>query len=368
MGATGAFPEGPASVGVAPAEPGGLLDVLGVAAVVLDSAGRIALWSPQAEELFGWTADQALGRFAAPLLVAPEHFDLVLHLFAQVMSSGETWAGVFPVRHKDGSTRLVEFRNMRLLGEQGQPFALGIATDQATLREVERDLALSVQLVAQSPIGLAVLDTNLRYVMVNPALEGLNGLPAAQHIGSDVHHVLRFLDDTEAVASMMRQVLDTGRPLINHFIVGRSPTDPGDEIARSVSYYRLENPAGRVLGVAASVVDSTEQHRAGLEAAAARKRLATIARASAMVGTTLMSKEPPGSWPTSWCPSWPTWPPSTSSTQSSTTGNQKLCPPERRPCSGRWQSPLPIPPTPSTRPTRPGTSPPTPPTGSSPSV
>lgn len=66
MGATGAFPEGPASVGVAPAEPGGLLDVLGVAAVVLDSAGRIALWSPQAEELFGWTADQALGRFAAP--------------------------------------------------------------------------------------------------------------------------------------------------------------------------------------------------------------------------------------------------------------------------------------------------------------
>ncbi|MFF5277374.1 SpoIIE family protein phosphatase [Streptomyces sp. 900116325] len=287
MGASGAFPEGAASVGVAPAEPGGLLDVLGVAAVVLDSAGRIALWSPQAEELFGWTADQALGRFAAPLLVAPEHFDLVLHLFAQVMSSGETWAGVFPVRHKDGSTRLVEFRNMRLLGQQGMPYALGIATDQASLREVERDLALSVQLVAQSPIGLAVLDSNLRYVMVNPALESLNGLSAAQHIGRDVHQVLRFLDDTGAVASMMRQVLDTGRPLINHFIVGRSPTDPGDEIARSVSYYRLENPAGRVLGVAASVVDSTEQHRAGLEAAAARKRLATIARASAMVGTTL---------------------------------------------------------------------------------
>lgn len=130
------------------------------------------------------------------------------------------------MRHKDGSTRLVEFRNMRLLGEHGQPYALGIATDQATLREVERDLALSVQLVAQSPIGLAVLDSNLRYVMVNPALEGLNGLPAAQHLGRDVHQVLRFLDDTEAVASMMRQVLDTGRPLINHFIVGRSPTDP----------------------------------------------------------------------------------------------------------------------------------------------
>ncbi|WP_327365227.1 SpoIIE family protein phosphatase [Streptomyces sp. NBC_01217] len=287
MGAPDAFPQGPGSVGVGPTEPGGLLDVLGVAAVVLDSSGRITLWSPQAEELFGWTADEALGRFAAQLLVAPEHFDLVLHLFAQVMSSGESWAGVFPVQHRDGTTRLVEFRNMRLLDEHGESYALGIATDQATLREVERDLALSVRLVAQSPIGLAVLDTDLRYVMVNPALEHLNGLSAADHIGCDVHKVLRFLDDPGAVASMMQQVLDTGRPLVNRFIVGRSPTVPGEQIARSVSYYRLEDPAGRVLGVAASVVDVTDQHRAGVEAADARKRLATIARASVMVGTTL---------------------------------------------------------------------------------
>ena len=41
--------------------PTGLLDVLGVAAVVLDADGRIVLWSPQAEELFGYTAREALG-------------------------------------------------------------------------------------------------------------------------------------------------------------------------------------------------------------------------------------------------------------------------------------------------------------------
>ncbi|MFJ1551370.1 hypothetical protein [Streptomyces sp. NPDC088246] len=74
MAATDAFPENSASVEVGPSESGGLLNVLGVAAVVLDSAG-ISLWSPQADGLFGWTADQALGRFAAQLLVAPERFD-----------------------------------------------------------------------------------------------------------------------------------------------------------------------------------------------------------------------------------------------------------------------------------------------------
>ncbi|MFF1688127.1 MULTISPECIES: SpoIIE family protein phosphatase [unclassified Streptomyces] len=267
-------------------EPGGLMDALGVAAVMIDPQGRICLWSPQAEELFGFTAEEALGQFAAPLLVAPENVDLVLSLFAEVMETGRSWAGVFPVRHKDGSTRLVEFRNMRLHDELGDVYALGLAGDRALLRSVERDLALSVQLVAQSPIGLAVLDTDLRYVMVNPALERINALPAEQHIGRVVGDVLPFLD-TEAITSTMRRVLATGTPLLNEFTLGR-PGGPGDvEHAWSASYYRLDDSAGRVLGLAISVVDVTEQHRASTEAARARRRLAVIADASRTVGTTL---------------------------------------------------------------------------------
>ncbi|MEW9516369.1 SpoIIE family protein phosphatase [Streptomyces tubercidicus] len=286
MGATDAFPEGAAPVGATPGQPGGLLDLLGVAAVMLDADGRITLWSPQAEALFGWSAEEALGRPAAQLLVGPEHFDLVMGLFSQVMAGGESWAGVFPVQHKDGSTRLVEFRNMRLLDERGESYALGIATDQAVLRRVERDLALSVRLVAQSPIGLAVLDTSLRFVMVNPALERINDLPADQHIGRDVREALSFLD-AGTVASRMREVLDTGTPLLDQFTVGRTAADPHADRAWSVSYYRLEDAHGRVLGLATSVVDVTEQHRSATEAARARRRLAVIADASATVGTTL---------------------------------------------------------------------------------
>ncbi|RFC77124.1 SpoIIE family protein phosphatase [Streptomyces sp. AcE210] len=267
-------------------EPGGLLDALAVAAVMVDAEGRISLWSPQAEELFGFTAEEALGQRAAQLLVAPENVDLVISLFAEVMESGRSWAGVFPVRHKDGSTRLVEFRNMRLHDELGDVYALGIASDRALLRSVERDLALSVQLVAQSPIGLAVLDTNLRYVMVNPALERINALPAEQHIGRGVGEALPFLD-TEAITSTMRQVLATGTPLLNEFTVGRPGGATDVEHAWSVSYYRLDDPMGRVLGLAISVVDVSEQHRASQEAARARRRLAVIADASTTVGTTL---------------------------------------------------------------------------------
>jgi PAS domain S-box-containing protein len=267
-------------------EPGGLLDVLGVAAVVLDAEGRIVLWSPQAEELFGYTAPEALGRPAAKVLVDEEHVAWVLSWFARVMSGGGAWAGVFPVRHKDGYQRLTEFRNMRLEDGRGGHYALLLATDQATLRGLERDLALSLRLVEQSPIGLAAVGTDLRYILVNPALERINGIPAAQQLGRTVREALPFLD-AEAIEAAMRTVLATGTPLLDQFTSGRTDADPSNEHAWSVSYYRLDAPGGRVVGAATSVVDITEQHRSALAAAAARRRLTAIADASERIGTTL---------------------------------------------------------------------------------
>ncbi|MGI5452151.1 SpoIIE family protein phosphatase [Streptomyces sp. CA-249302] len=273
--------EGEESVG-----PSGLLDVLRVASVVLDARGHIVLWSPQAEELFGYPAREALGQYAARIMVHEEHLDLVVKLFADVMLTGQSWAGAFPIRRKDGSTRLVEFRNMRLLDDHGDVYALGLCADRSTVRRLERDVALSTQVIAQSPVGLAVLDTDLRYVSVNPALERLNGVPAAEHIGRSVREVLPLLD-VDAIESAMRQVLETGRPVVDHKTVGRTPADPEDERAWVISLYRLADATGTVLGLAGSVVDVTEQHRAGIEAEAARRRLALIADASARIGTTL---------------------------------------------------------------------------------
>ncbi|WOP39016.1 SpoIIE family protein phosphatase [Streptomyces sp. Li-HN-5-13] len=269
-----------------PVRPSGLLDVLGVASVVLDAQGRIVLWSPQAEELFGYSAQEALGQYAARIMVDEQYLDLVVKLFADVLQTGEGWAGAFPIKHRDGSTRLVEFRNMRLLDDRGDVYALGLAADQSTVRRLEREVALSARIVSQSPIGLAVLDTRLRYVSVNPALERIDGVPAEDHIGRTIREVLPGLD-ADSLESAARQVLANGQPLVDVSSVGRTPADPDEDHAWSVSLYRLEDALGTVLGVAASVLDITEQYRAGIEAETARRRLALIADASARIGTTL---------------------------------------------------------------------------------
>src|SRR5689334_103700 len=107
------------------AAPGGPLDLLRVGAVVLDNDGRIARWSPEAEQLPGYRASEALGRNAARLLVDRENRRSAVELFARVQA-GKMWAGVFPVRHKDGNALRVEFRTMGLRDSRGDAYALGL--------------------------------------------------------------------------------------------------------------------------------------------------------------------------------------------------------------------------------------------------
>ncbi|MFD8705418.1 SpoIIE family protein phosphatase [Kitasatospora sp. NPDC059648] len=264
---------------------GGLLDVLGVAAVVLDERGHVALWSPSAQELFGYSCEEALGREASQLLVEHGRREQVQEAFARVMAGEGTWAGAFPVRHKDGHIMLVEFRNTRLQAASGAWFALGIASPRETLRRLERDLALAARIVDQAPIGLAVLDQDLHFVLVNRALERINGVPAADHLGHTPHEVLPHLD-VAAIEDRMRQVLATGQPVLEEVTVGRTPHD--DRIhAWTSSFYRLEDQTHRVIGLAISVIDVTEPYEQSLAAARARRRLSLIADASIRVGTTL---------------------------------------------------------------------------------
>ncbi|MFE0885540.1 SpoIIE family protein phosphatase [Streptomyces rochei] len=282
----GTGPVGPDQDG-AVSEPSGLLDLLGVAAAVLDDEGRITLWSPEAERLFGYSSAEALGRYAADLLIDPLHRSQVLDLFARVLS-GESWAGGFPIRCKDGTVRQTEFRNVPLQDDQHHAYALGIATDQKQLRELETGLALTSRLFHHAPFGVAVLDPDLRYMLVNPVLEKIHGKPAGETVGRHPSEVIP-VPDTSRIEAAMHRVLVTGEPLLNQPTLSTTPSDPDPraEHAWSASYYRLQDQRGHILGVAVTVVDDSERHRAAAEAGRVRGRLATLAEAGMRIGSSL---------------------------------------------------------------------------------
>ncbi|MGW1892351.1 SpoIIE family protein phosphatase [Streptomyces sp. NPDC002004] len=263
-----------------------MLDLLGVAAVVVDAEGRIVLWSPQATQLFGYRGDEAVGRYAARLLASSQDLDAVIRQFGDVMATGQTWVGLVPVICKDGSRRVVEFRNMRLTDDCGDVYALGLATDEAKLHRMERDLALSTILTDQSPVGMHILDTGLRFLTVNPALERMDGVSAKDHLGRTLGEVLP--DSSFAlIEANLREVLASGMPLVDQYVTVRTPADPDEDHAWSWSFYRLEDARGGVLGVAGSVIDVTDRHRAAADTVRARQRLAMIADAAERIGAAL---------------------------------------------------------------------------------
>ncbi|GAA1907594.1 SpoIIE family protein phosphatase [Streptomyces sodiiphilus] len=267
------------------AAPSSLFDLIRVAAFVLDADGRVVLWSPEAERLLGYPAEEALGELAGGLLVDREHMPMVLEWFGQVRA-GASWAGVFPVRRRDGTLRPVEFRNIRLRDVRDRVHILGLATDADTVNRLETDLALSSSQVNQSPVGLAMFDTALRFLRVNPALERICGLGADAMVGHRVGEILPEVE-VDSVERALRHVLRTGEPLVDWRTVGRTPADPVAEHVWSISYYRVHDAAGRTLGVATSAIDVTERERVTAEVIQARERLAVIADAGARIGTTL---------------------------------------------------------------------------------
>ena len=255
-----------------------------LASALLDGDGRILHWSEDSRELLGYSEQEAVGASAWRLLATEERREEALALFEHIRA-GNTWAGAFPVRHRDGHAVDLDFRAYPVATPDGH-YVLTIASEVEALRKVEADLAALDGFFQQSPIGLAVYDTDLRFVRINDALARMNGLPAEAQIGRRLSEVLPCINTAE-VEEVMQQVLQTGRPILDARSHGRTPGDPENDRAWSASYFRLEAPSGQLLGVSSSIIDVTERFRAEKEAAKAQERLVLLAEAGAMIGSTL---------------------------------------------------------------------------------
>ena len=127
--------------------------------------------------------------------------------------------------------------------------------------ELQRSSALLATVYAGAPVGLAYLDHKLRIVMVNDYLAAVNGLPAAAHIGRTLPELLGARG--AVIEQPYRQVLASGRPLIDVEDSGDSPAAPGVMRHWLCSYYPVFGPgpasARELVGINAVVLDISER-------------------------------------------------------------------------------------------------------------
>jgi PAS domain S-box-containing protein len=204
-------------------------------------------WSPKHEQLFGLASGTFDGRY--------ETFDACLHpddretlsiAVNRAIQQRSIYQHEFRVVWADGSIRWIEGRGQAFYDEIGRAVRMtGTVMDigdrkqaEATLERKQAEVALQdkqiqiqrqlaeIETIYQSaPIGLSVLDTELRFVRINQQLAEINGLPVEAHIGRTVREVVPNLADT--AEQLLRSILETGEPVLNVEIIGETPAQPG---------------------------------------------------------------------------------------------------------------------------------------------
>ncbi|MEV6838372.1 SpoIIE family protein phosphatase [Streptomyces sp. NPDC051133] len=248
------------------------------AAAVLDDRGTVVGWGAGAQELLGYAAKDVLGRTWQDLLIDSRDLPVARSVVVDAVKAGG-WFGVLPVRHRDGRRVEMGFRARAVTREEGGQEWLLVGAPAADVIAWQRDRALLDGLYRRSPIGLVTYDPDRRVIRVNRAVEKASGVPGEAPVG---HRPREFMVDEDAgpADERVRHVLETGEPLIFTEQSARTLHDPGRERMVSVSAFRMEDPSGRVLGVAETIEDVTDRHRA-------QRRLALLNEASARIGTSL---------------------------------------------------------------------------------
>ncbi len=253
-----------------------LIEQIPAATYVRHPDGDTLFISPQIEHILGFDRSRLTGepQFWRDC-IHHEDRERVIEAYFKATAAGVEFEAEYRVITASGQLRWLVDRATILLDEQGETYLVqGVVydvtdrkdaehenarlLDQALTAVRERDDALALRdaVFANSPMGIALLDNDLRYVRVNASLAALQGSEA---IGRSIHEVQPEL--APLCEPMLRRVLATGQPLLTDEISGVTTGHPGEERSFITSMFPIGSSVGAPMGVGVIVLDVTERKR-----------------------------------------------------------------------------------------------------------
>ncbi|HYE79427.1 MAG TPA: ATP-binding protein, partial [bacterium] len=108
-----------------------------------------------------------------------------------------------------------------------------------------------------SPVGMALIDRNLRYVRINSRLAEINGRSVADHLGKTIFEVIP--EAAATVEPLLRGILETGEPVTG--LEASVVTEPAGLRHFWVSWFPLRGSTGEIVGVNALIMEITDRKR-----------------------------------------------------------------------------------------------------------
>lgn len=200
-----------------------LLDAVGQAVIATDPNGKTIYWNKAAEEMYGWSQDEALGSQITQLTVPQAAGEQADRILADIASSQDGWAGEYELVRKDGTTFPALVKDTPVTGPDGQVIAIiGVSTDISDLVQARERLAQSEELhrAVLENISDAVFLTdergNLTYVCPNVHIifgiqqaEAMQMGNVAQLLGKELAGAEALMGTSE-FSNIETEVIDAG--------------------------------------------------------------------------------------------------------------------------------------------------------------
>ncbi|MBA3474441.1 MAG: PAS domain S-box protein [Rubrobacter sp.] len=116
-----------------------LLDAVGQAVIATDVEGNIVFWNRFAETLYGWSAEEVMGRPVTDVVMSEDQQERADEIMSE-LKADRSWSGEFVVRRRDGTTFPAMVTDAPVYDERGNLTGIiGISTDITERKRAEEE-------------------------------------------------------------------------------------------------------------------------------------------------------------------------------------------------------------------------------------
>jgi PAS domain S-box-containing protein len=264
-----------------------LLDLAWDAIIVRDELGYIKFWNRGAEELYGWSREEALGKTTHELIRT--QFPVPLPEIITQTRENKRWQGELVHTTKSGRqvTVLSRWGLLPAKNASGVPDLMETNTDITRRKQDEEQIRKQREwfLTTLTSIGDAVIatDPDGLITLMNPVAEKLTEWKSEEAVGKPLTDVFRIVNQEtrQSVESPVEKVrrLNNVVGLANHTVL---MSKSGQEFAIDDSGAPIRDANGKIVGIVLIFRDVTQQ-RALEIALKSNERLALAGRLSASI-------------------------------------------------------------------------------------
>ena len=239
-----------------------VLELSQAAIVTVDEENRVTRWNPAAEQLFGYTAEEALGANVDDLVAGTGDIREEAERFSRAGVEGGRTRAITRRTRKDRSLVDVEVLGspVTVAGER-----VGHSVIYHDIGEVQRQRRYYEALIQSSPVAVALLNPEGVVTSWNPTAERLFGYTAEDAVGRNIDDLVAASEEFRAEAEEYTRRGMTGE--LQHAITKRTRKD--GTLVDVEMFGAPVTVAGEPAGLYAMFIDIGELQRAREEAEAA---------------------------------------------------------------------------------------------------